>query len=279
MAENDIQQIHELLIQLQDVLKGKFELEAEITALPADLNEQKANLAEANKAFLDIKDALDVATERFNKNIVDYEDAKAARAESEKRMELMTTQKEYEALQKEINDAKQKESGLLRARESSSKEVTELQAELDEQLKICDEIQAEVTKKSEEIDAIVEEKKAQVVELEAKCLEIKERGISEELYKKFSQIVKNKNGVGIVAVKNHVCQGCHMILPVQFVNDIHIGNTTEFCPYCSRILYYEESEGENEDYNLSAMHNEEEENDESLRDVASEDDDFDDILG
>ena len=41
--------------------------------------------------------------------------------------------------------------------------------------------------------------------------------------------------------------GCHMILPAQFANNVRLGEEFVFCPYCSRILYYEESaEGEDE---------------------------------
>ena len=65
---------------------------------------------------------------------------------------------------------------------------------------------------------------------------------------KFERIIKNKMGIGIVAIKGNVCMGCHMILPVQFANEVRIGEEYVFCPYCSRILYYEESGEGEEDY-------------------------------
>ncbi|MDR2729292.1 MAG: C4-type zinc ribbon domain-containing protein, partial [Treponema sp.] len=41
-----------------------------------------------------------------------------------------------------------------------------------------------------------------------------------------------------------------MILPAQFANEVRIGEEFVFCPYCSRILYYEESaEGEEDFFN------------------------------
>ena len=48
--------------------------------------------------------------------------------------------------------------------------------------------------------------------------------------------------MGIVAVKNGVCTGCHMILPAQFANTVREGESIMFCPYCSRILFYEEAD-------------------------------------
>ena len=66
-----------------------------------------------------------------------------------------------------------------------------------------------------------------------------------------------------------------MVLPVQFVNDVRMGNTTEYCPYCSRILYYEESEDSNIDYSVDSFG--EDSDDESFADVVDTGD-FDDLL-
>ena len=33
-----------------------------------------------------------------------------------------------------------------------------------------------------------------------------------------------------------------MVLPAQFENDVHAGDKILFCPYCSRILYYEDAD-------------------------------------
>jgi uncharacterized protein YbaR (Trm112 family) len=39
-----------------------------------------------------------------------------------------------------------------------------------------------------------------------------------------------------------------MILPVQFANMVRLREEIVFCPYCSRILYYEESEQGEEEF-------------------------------
>ena len=78
-----------------------------------------------------------------------------------------------------------------------------------------------------------------------KCLKEKKSissGLDEELLYKFEKIVKNKEGIGIVSVKNNVCMGCNMLLPPQFVNDVRREDKLIFCPNCSRILYYQQEE-------------------------------------
>jgi RNase P subunit RPR2 len=72
-----------------------------------------------------------------------------------------------------------------------------------------------------------------------------------DLIFKFERIIRNKGGQGIVAIKGGVCMGCHMILPVQFANEVRLGKDVKdivFCPYCSRVLYYEESEQGEEEF-------------------------------
>ena len=39
-----------------------------------------------------------------------------------------------------------------------------------------------------------------------------------------------------------------MILPAQFANEVHHGEKILFCPYCSRILFYEEAADLDENY-------------------------------
>ena len=89
--------------------------------------------------------------------------------------------------------------------------------------------------------------KNQLAKLEKKQAEIIP-GIDPEIVYKFERIIKSKQGKGIVAVKGNVCDGCHMILPAQFANMVHSGDSIVFCPYCSRIIYYEEIEGQEDEY-------------------------------
>jgi len=39
-----------------------------------------------------------------------------------------------------------------------------------------------------------------------------------------------------------------MILPAQFANEVRVGNEILYCPYCSRILFYQESDEEEGDF-------------------------------
>ncbi|HRY81713.1 MAG TPA: C4-type zinc ribbon domain-containing protein, partial [Spirochaetia bacterium] len=85
------------------------------------------------------------------------------------------------------------------------------------------------------------QKQARVSELRASEKTATE-GIDTEITFKFERIIRSKQGLGIVPVRGYVCSGCSMILPAQFVNEVRQGNRIIFCPYCSRVLHYQEAE-------------------------------------
>jgi Zn-ribbon protein, possibly nucleic acid-binding len=242
MADNNnLELIHNALKELQDVLKERFVLVDKIKELPKNLKAKEQALKKANAELDELTNNYNLAKEAFTSNSLKYDEAVKYRADSEKKMDEIATQREYEALSKQIDDAKVKEQSLLKAKTVSETQVGEFEQKVAEQKAICDKLSVDVATENAIIDSELADKQAQIDKLDAQCNELRKGLISDELYAKFSMIVQNKKGVGIVPVHGQVCQGCNMILPVQFVNDVRSDNQIEYCPYCSRILYYEDS--------------------------------------
>lgn len=254
--------VFEKLAVLQDSLKEKFALEDEIQSLPMNLRSKQEELVKSKKEFEELSEQakandMELKTLRF-----DYDNAVASHEKSMKQMEVITTQREFEALEKEISDADALEQSLLKqlhAKERQVEDLSELKTTKGEAL---DALESEVTTETNKIDVILKEKETQLSLLDATCKDSIDDDITEDLFNKFSSIVRNKEDEGIVAIHDNVCGGCHMVLPVQFVNDVRAMEKIEFCPYCSRILHYEEVE-EVETNGLDAF---------------TSDDDFDDIF-
>ena len=99
----------------------------------------------------------------------------------------------------------------------------------------------EVKTETEKKDVLLGEKQKELDELKVQEDSLIP-GIDDSILFKFERIIRNKAGVGIVPVHGLVCQGCHMTLPVQYVNDVRKGDDFRFCPYCSRVLYWEDTE-------------------------------------
>ncbi len=232
----------ECLRNLQDALKVKFDLEQQVEMMPVNLKKEEASLKEANEKYLELTETYNSVTDEVKSLSIRYDDAFQTRTGYEKQMEFLNTQREYEALSKQLDEAKVQEQVLLKQRNSKMQELDKLRAELDAQEVICDEAKARVDEERAKVDSSLEDINRQLDEMNARCEEIKGMAISDELYEKFSNIVRKKKGEGIVPVHGQVCTGCDRVLPMQFVIDLRLKqqeNEIEYCPYCSRIIWYE----------------------------------------
>jgi len=245
-----MEKVFETLKNLQDILSDKIELEQKIQEIPKMLVTMEELLARMKKSFIEKNQEYEKAKTAEAEYRSSLADAEAKREKAEKNMESISTQREYEALDKEQRDAAGREQEF---RTKLQKEVRHL-SELDEEIKrsqaLIDQQERELEERHKEIEKEASEKNEQL-----KALVERETGLAAELNDadvlfKFERIIRNKMGRGIVAIKGGVCMGCHMILPAQFANVVRQGEDIVFCPYCSRILFYEESEqGEEEFFN------------------------------
>lgn len=236
---------YDKLKELQDILGEKYDLEAKKDELPKTLVGSTESLERFKKEYIEKNAEYEAEKAKVAALKVELKNAETARESGEKGMDAITTHREYEALDKQINDASEKEQNIrkdLQKEEKSLAELDEIQKSNEDLIKstekdvngMQDNIKKEIDKCQKELD-----------KLDAKEKEIIP-GIDPDLVYKFTRIIK-RNKDGIVAVKGNVCEGCHMILPAQFANEVHRGDKVLFCPYCSRILYYEESKDKKEE--------------------------------
>ncbi|MFP4619247.1 MAG: zinc ribbon domain-containing protein [Spirochaetaceae bacterium] len=233
-----MQEVFDKLRTLQDVLSKKFQIEQEIEEVPKLLHTKTELLNRLKKSYVDKNTQVEEAEERIRHIRIRLEDAERQREEYEKQMDLITTQREYEALDKEINDATEKEQHLRKEMLKEEKLLEELKESLGKEEKMIQVQEEELKAEQEKIESENEEKRKELKTLEEQEQEIIP-GLDESILFKFERIIRSKAGLGIVPVNNSVCTGCHMQLPAQFVNDVRNGEDILFCPYCSRILFYE----------------------------------------
>lgn len=228
----------EKLRTLQDILYAKFKLEKEINEIPKALVTKTEVLNRAKKGFIERNEQGEQAKAKLRRLVLELGDATKAREELEKQMDLIKTQKEYEALDKEIRDASEKEQVLRRDIQKEEEDLEDLVAaleKLERQIALDEE---ELKDESDKIQAEGASKKSRHAELLQEEHKITP-GMDEDILFKFERIIRNKEGLGIVPVVNGCCSGCHVILPMQFVNEVRNQDKIRFCPYCSRILYFQ----------------------------------------
>ncbi len=59
--------------------------------------------------------------------------------------------------------------------------------------------------------------------------------------RKYEKILRSKNGLAIVPVKDDACQGCNMDLPPQVINEIRLKGEFIICENCTRFLYTDDA--------------------------------------
>jgi len=236
VTEDDLNRLREL----QDILSEKIRIEHEKQEIPKQLVALEEAHNRTRKVFID-------KNLEFEKVKSAEEDARAlqleaetAREKAERTISEISTQREWEALDKERRAAEEKENQFRKEVQAKEKTLQDLDEQIKQYAALIEQQEKELAEKRANIEAEIAEKNKQW-----DALQKKEKKLTEDLDKevvfKFERIIRNKEGVGIVAIKGNVCMGCHMILPAQFSNNVRIGEDFIFCPYCSRILYYEES--------------------------------------
>ena len=240
-------EVFEKLRLLQDILSRKIVLEQNIQEIPKLLSTQEELLARLKRSFIDKNQEYEKARLAETEFRGLLSDAEQSRERAEKHMDAISTQREYEALDKEIRDAAEKEHQYRKDVQREER----LLADLDEQMKqntaLIEQQERDLAERRTGIEEDIAGKQQQIEELEEEERRLSDDMDPEVLFK-FERIIRNKMGRGIVAIKGGVCTGCHMILPTQFANEVRLGEEIVFCPYCSRILFYEESDQETEDY-------------------------------
>lgn len=266
----------ECLKKLQVVLQKKFVLEDEVHNIPCNLIKKSEELDVAKTKLDNLTQAREAVEAELKSLSIRYDDAFNKRVEYEKQMEFISTQREYEALSKQLDEANVTENSLLKLKEAKYTELSKLNTEIETQSAVVDALQTEHDEEKKDVDALLESKNAEISALDAECSSIRGNIISDELFDKFSNIVRKKDGYGIVPVYGQVCTGCDLILPVQFVIDLELKNQRDeidYCPYCSRIIYKEHLDEETEkNYTFEKLENKIEGRNTHAEDLGSKDD-------
>jgi len=253
-------EVFENLKSLQEILVQKYELEGKKSDAPKQLSNQEDLLAKTQKEFIELKSNYDETQEKVNQLKTQLDEAVKSREEGEKGVANSTTHREYEALEKQITEAKLLEEQVRKDLQREEKDL----AELNERLKNTEE---SIKFNESELNSSRESLNKELASYDNKLakLKVEEDKVTKNINKiysseenaelkaqeilfKFQRIIQ-RNSEGIVSVRNGVCSGCHMILPANFANEVREGEDINFCPYCSRILYYEEvAEDQQENY-------------------------------
>jgi uncharacterized protein len=240
-----MEEVFERLREYQEILTKRVGIERDVDEIPKALDAQMELLSRVKKSYVEKNEAFQAAEAKVRELRQQLAEAEGQREAAEKQMDAISTQREYEALNKEIRDATDREHGFRKDLQREERSLAEIEESLRRDESMIQLQESEIAEKSAKINGEKEQKLAEIIKLK-KNEEKSSSGIDKDVLFKFERIIRSKQGLGIVPVKGYVCTGCYMILPAQFVNEVRSGNRIIFCPYCSRVLYYQETEEQSE---------------------------------
>ncbi|MEN6599716.1 MAG: C4-type zinc ribbon domain-containing protein [Rectinema sp.] len=265
-------ELFETLRKYQKLLSDRVELEKQLEAMPKTIEIQNQMLSREKKSFVDVKEQFTTTETNLKQLRQALAEAEMRRENAERQMDGIQTQREYDAVNKEIREASEKEQDLRHRIQEEERRFAEIDDKLHRIEISVSALESEIEQKRTEI----EQNSKQIID-QIEKLRTEENSLTQELEDdlkfKFERIIRSKSGMGIVPIHGVVCTGCHMILPANFVNEVRQADKIVFCPYCSRILYYEETEieGSIEEILTGSLVDLEDEDSEETEDTESED--------
>jgi uncharacterized protein len=212
-----------------DGYKGEKEaLQGEIAVLDG-------KVAEARNTIFEKQGELALLNEEIGK----LEEGIAAEAENIRRTEAhqkeIKTQKEYQAVSREIATAK--------------KLSTELEEQLLQKIAQTDELKSAISSIEENLSALEQNFAAQIGEVQARIDRLEEdisgviaareaivKGLPPAMMRRYDLLRGQRRGVAVVEARDGSCLGCNMQLPPQLYNSLFRESELILCPHCQRVL-------------------------------------------
>lgn len=219
-------QLQELTEFLGDLPRKVEELKAEETVLQKSVEEGKNRIIELMMGI----DKSELTADEISGKIDKLKN----------QLFLVTTNKQYDALQHEIDYLK----GKLDEAETQILEYSEEKETLEEKLKSeeanLESLSSDLVERREKLGKLLEETSEEKKKL-AISREDQRKKIEEIILHRYDRIHEAREGLAVVSIESGACGGCGSRVPPQILNEIRSGKQIYNCDVCSRFLFWEES--------------------------------------
>jgi predicted nucleic acid-binding Zn-ribbon protein len=229
----------ENLRKLQSVDGELFRLRREEQRLPQELEQAKQAVDEQTAKAKSVEARLKAIQLQHKEKEIDLSSREANVKKLQGQLFQVKTNKEYAAIQHEIEQAKADTSlleeeiiTLLDGIDQTSKEHAEELAKVAQR-------EQQLRKEQDRVTQALEVIRAQMAKCEARRKEMLPL-VEPNTLSIYERILASREGVAIVPLIDDSCTGCHMVQPPQVVNEAHLQARLVMCQNCNRILYIDE---------------------------------------
>lgn len=232
-----------VLRQLQELDQRLWSLRRRLAELPEQLGQAQA-ARDAQAARVAEAEAV-VKTVQLQQRSKEVElgSQEAALKKAQAQLYQVKTNKEYTALQHEIEGFKADRSVL-------EDEIIALLDQVEQAQRVLVQHREALQRKEEvlraaklQLDDEAQQLQTELRELEARRQELVPQ-VPAGILAIYERVLANREGVALVPVEQESCGGCHMALPPQVVHEVRMVEKLMACDSCARLLYWRENEGE-----------------------------------
>jgi predicted nucleic acid-binding Zn-ribbon protein len=214
------------------------ELNQALQAIPAKLEATKNDLVRV-EALLANERAQLAETQRYyndQKQLVETDEESLSGSKNKQAASRNT--KEFSAAQRELDNSRES----IAARQA---EMAKLSEAIQGKEKLLAERDADVKQLRSSVERDTGQSMGKLSELQGKIAALRvdrdkiAQTVRADVLKRYVNI-KVRRGSALAAVEAGTCRGCNMNIPPQLFNVLQRATTVETCPYCHRIIYWDE---------------------------------------
>jgi uncharacterized protein len=226
------------LYQLQKIDIQLDELEELRGDLPSQVAELEAKVSEAENKTIELEEEIQEILSKRNRIDDEVQTLKQKSEKYKSQLYSVKTNKEYDALTKEIDGSELKSLELSEEMDKLADKQKKIREDLEEFEKTFKKSQKELDEKQKELEVILKTTEKEELELNHQkdkvLVKINKKDIA--IYTK----IRNAKGVAIVPAKKGACGGCYNIVPPQRLVELRKNEKLHMCEFCGRILISEE---------------------------------------
>jgi hypothetical protein len=231
----------ETLCQVQKIDTKIIENDKKRALGPQRIEELERGIGETRGKIAREKEVIEELEKERRKKEQELETEKAQVKKSEAKLAEVKTNKEYQAMLKEIEAARAANDKTEEAVLVLLERIEELKKDYQTAVKDLEKREKETAEETKELEKEIKT----VNSLVSKLREERERllgGVSGDIRVRYNILIDKRAGLAVVNVKNGTCLGCFMNIPPQLFIEVMKNNRLITCPSCNRIFCYQEEE-------------------------------------
>jgi len=227
-------ELQKLDLRIMEITDQRRRIPDRLHAVETPLREAKLSLQETNAVV-----EASVKERRAHEKDVEAQDAHTDKMRA--RLSELKTNKEYQAHLFELQMANKKKSEIEDKVLACMEKIEQLQQtvkEVQEKVRTAEEAFLKEKRVLDELDGRLS---TELAELESQQQD-RSKKVEPALLARYTKLKASRKDQPLAAIKGGICAGCRLQIPPQLVAEVKRSQDLHTCPYCHRMLYWDDAQ-------------------------------------